>query len=92
MKKEYTKPGIIIESFEISQNISAGCGAIPGKTVGGKVNTSQVGVCGWQNDGSLNIIWVGNTNKCTTDTPADSDIYGFCYNNPDGKTAVFGSY
>ena len=87
MKKEYTKPGIIIESFEISQNISAGCGAIPGKTVGGKVNTSQVGVCGWQDNGSLNIIWVDDS-KCTTGTPADSEIYGFCYNNPDGTTIM----
>lgn len=92
MKKEYTKPGIIIESFEIAQNISAGCGAIPGKNVGGMVNSSQAGVCGWKDTGSRNIIWVGTTSNCTTDTPADSEIYLFCYNNPDSsKMRLFSS-
>ena len=89
MKKQYTKPGIIIEDFEISQNISVGgCGAEPGKT-----NHGSPSSCGLIVDGTT-IVWVDSKSKCTSGWPADDTEASFgeyCYNNPDGKILIFGS-
>lgn len=94
MKKKYVKPGIIIEDFVLAQNISGGCGAVPGgNTLGKPTHWDNTTNCGWDlNDGSNYIIWVkqiGST--CTSDWPADVPYDGICYNNPQGGNSIFNS-
>lgn len=92
MKKKYNKPGIIIESFEIAQSISAGCGAKPGGegSTTGKPNHGDKLSCGW--DMGNVSIWTSNNNNCKDIIIGENDIWqGVCYNNPNGVNTIFSS-
>jgi len=89
MKKQYSKPGILIESFNISQNISSGCNSTPGGSSLGHVNHWSKTTCGWQS-GNLSWWLEGNT-KCIIPLGEEDDINGICYNNPSGGNTIFSS-
>lgn len=90
MKKQYSKPGIIIEDFAIAQNIAAGCGAITNPNKWGWPGHANRGVCGWH-DG-LDIIWAAKP-MCTEDgiTKIDAIVGGLCYHNPSDEMNIFSS-
>lgn len=92
MKKQYSKPGIIIEEFVLAQNISAGCGAVPGGNTLGKPTHWGTNECGWDlNDGTNCIIWVDGNGDCNFDWDPDVNFDGICYNNPGGGNSIFNS-
>ena len=91
MKKQYSKPGIVIEEFKIAQNISLACGAPPGGSTLGRPRYADGAYCAWQS-GDLNIFIKGNT-KCTdVDLDEGEDYFGICYNNPTPNTGGFAAY
>ena len=89
MKKQYSKPGIFIESFNISQNISVGCKSVPGGTSLGHVNTGSKDSCGWQS-GNMSW-WLQGNIKCRIPLGENEEIEGVCYNNPSGGNTIFSS-
>lgn len=93
MKKEYVKPGIIIEDFVLAQNISNGCGAVPGGNTLGKPTHWDTTTCGWDlNDGTNCIIWVQQEGGvCTFNWSPEASYDGICYNNPGGGNSIFNS-
>ena len=79
MKKMYSKPEILFESFVMSTNI-AGCG--------GGVNPAPTsGVCGLEWGGDM--IFTETVSGCSTVMPDGTG--GFCYDNPSDIGAFFGS-
>lgn len=89
MKKQYSKPGIIIEDFTIAQNISAGCGAVAGGNSLGRPNHWAKETCGWV-VGDY-ILWVESTGYCNLDTVLNEECEGVCYNNPGAGNTIFNS-
>lgn len=89
MKKQYSKPGIFIESFNISQNISVGCASVPGGSSIGHPNHWDKKSCGWQS-GSLSWWLQGNIN-CKIPLGENEKINGMCYNNPGNGNTIFSS-
>lgn len=86
MKKEYSKPGIIIDDFTITQNI-ASCGYVGGN----KYTHSNPEKCTWDIGGGVTLFAKGNELCIEGIIPGQK--YGeYCYNNPEGKVAIFGSY
>lgn len=83
MKKQYSKPEIIIEDFAIAQNIAQNCGYAGGN----QYNHSDPNTCAWKY-GDTTVF----TNACNFPLKPGLGFDDICYNNPDGKTAVFGSY
>lgn len=83
MKKKYSKPEIIIEDFAIAQNIAKNCGYAGGS----EYNHSNPNTCAWQY-GTITVF----TDVCEVKLDPDDGFGDICYNNPDGETAVFGSY
>lgn len=80
MKKEYGKPMIVFENFQISANI-ASCVF--------KGNHSNENSCGYsEEDGGL-TVFTSQLSKC--DFPADFENDTFCYHNPEPSISVFGS-
>lgn len=88
MKKEYKKPMIVLESFNLSQSIAAGCGAIHDSTLGSP-NQSSKETCAWV-VGGYNVF-LNDTNICTIKIGENDDSLGVCYNNPNGGTSIFNS-
>lgn len=89
MKKQYSKPGIIIEDFKIAQNIATSCGINPGTgTNYGKPGHGDPYTCEW-NDG-IDAFWTDAVINCTT-KETDFEVGGFCYNNPESGYIVFAS-
>lgn len=91
MKKQYSKPGIVIEEFKLSQNISTACGAPGGGSTLGRPRYADGAYCAWE-QGDMNIFIAANT-KCTDIGLDDNEIYdGLCYNTPTANNAAFASY
>lgn len=90
MKKQYSKPGIVIEEFKIAQNISLACAAPPGGSTLGRPRYADGAYCAWQ-VGNKYIFIEGNT-KCTFPLDVGEDYDGICYNNPTPNNGVFASY
>ncbi len=82
MKKPYMKPGISYESFELSENIAAGCGNT-------SANSTQ-GSCGVVIAGR--VVFISGVVACTT-TPANNgeEYFGICYYVPSSDSNVFES-
>ena len=89
MKKEYSKPGIIIEDFNLCQNIAGGCGAAHESNWGSPTHWNKTS-CGWS-DG-VDIIWAA-VPPCTEEglTDVDADFDGICYNHPSNGMTIFSS-
>lgn len=90
MKKQYSKPGIIIEDFTISQNISSGCGVPGGGGPLGKPAHWSKETCAWDMG---NITVFLDTMKVCEDIQLgpDDEFEGICYNNPEGGATIFSS-
>ena len=80
MKKQYVKPAMFSETFDICDSIAAGCGIAVGSTE----NVCSYPVPG--TDYSLFITGVGG--PCMF-TPGDND--GVCYHIPTAETKLFDS-
>ena len=81
MKKQYVKPAMFSEAFDICDSIAAGCGIAVGSTE----NVCSYPVPG--TDYSPFITGVGGT--CTIVPPGDGD--GVCYHIPTAETKLFDS-
>lgn len=86
MKKVYTAPQILFESFAMSTNIAAGCEAIVGNPTSG--------VCAFTYEdefaGTVNIFTADVTGCKITEVHEDG-YNGFCYHNPVDSNNLFNS-
>lgn len=80
MKKQYVKPAMFSETFDICDSIAAGCGIAVGSTEH-DCSYSVPGIPG------ANLFIVGGT--CITTPPGDGD--GVCYHIPTAETKLFDS-
>lgn len=86
MKKVYSKPEIIFESFTLSTNIAGDCNKIVG-------NPSE-GSCGVPGDAPFSNLFTADiTGADGCHIPLDkNDVYdGFCYHNPTDDNDLFNS-
>lgn len=83
MKKTYVKPEVYFESFELSANIAAGCGA----DVMGKVTTHDIHSCGY----NFNSKVIFNTEGVCTHFTQDGAEFGLCYDIPNADNKIFAS-
>lgn len=81
MKKIYSKPEIMFESFAMSTSIAAGCEK--------KVNTYAADQCGIPWEGSPNIF-LADIAGCKVQYGADGEG-GICYHNPSDDNNLFNS-
>lgn len=80
MKKTYSKPQIVFDSFELSQSIAAGCEY--------KSNHAY-GTCALDIGGRFGKIFLDGP-VCVTTTP-DGEYDGICYHVPTDNMNVFSS-
>lgn len=87
MKKAYTKPEIVFESFSLSQNIAAGCEE--------KTNTPAQGQCGIEF--GAEILFLDTAGSLCTDkiknVGGDGEYNGLCYHvfSNNGEYNLFNS-
>ena len=85
MKKQYSKPGIIIEDFAIAQNIASNCG-----NAGGHRHThAYQDVCTWMVEDVA--VFTDSNFNCEIPIMPGERFEDICYNNPDGGISIFGS-
>lgn len=89
MKKQYSKPGIIIENFNLSQNIAAGCNAAH-ESIWGSPNYADKSSCGWRDQWG-GILWVDEKKCDNLQESIDTPVGAICYDNPAGGMSVFNS-
>ena len=90
MKQTYVKPRIMIERFALTQSIASGCGAVPSGSTLGEPAHYHKSTCAWNVGGILLFI---DPNICKDKQIGENDEFmGYCYNNPDGGIAIFGSF
>ncbi|MBE5956523.1 MAG: hypothetical protein E7253_08725 [Lachnospiraceae bacterium] len=87
MKKEYTKPVIILENFSMTQSIAHNCGEALDFDL---ATLKYKSTCGWD-DGSGNIIFTSSNSGCAFPDDTDSPEDLVCYNNPSGGYNIFNS-
>ena len=87
MKLPYTKPLVVIESYDMAQSISNNCGTTSGSTLG-KPNHGDKSTCGWDLGGT--VLWAMD-GMCDWILGVDENWEGICYNNPNGGMTIFGS-
>lgn len=81
MKKNYTKPEIMFESFTLSTNIAGDCDH--------DTSLQTDGVCGIDFGGDI-IFLIGITG-CLDQYETDDGTSGICYHNPTETTKLFNS-
>lgn len=87
MKKKYTAPGIIFESFSLSAAVTTNCDT--------KIDTISLDTCGV--DTGVQYIFFTTMNNCRTQPGAfpipkeDDGFNGFCYHVPTEGTRLFNS-
>ena len=79
MKKQYVKPAMFSEAFDICDSIAAGCGIAVGSTEHD---------CSYLVPGTGYIFITGVGGSCMF-TPGDND--GVCYHIPTDETKLFDS-
>lgn len=90
MKKEYSKPGIIIEDFKLSQHIAT-CDGVTHETSFGSPQQWSATTCAWKGKGNILIFSTG-LSKCVNIQLDEGKGFGqICYNNPSDGFVVFGS-
>lgn len=82
MKKIYTKPEIMFESFSFSTNIAGDCDSIVG-------NPSK-GTCGITDATGALPIFIDSTTGCVVSTP-DGEYDNLCYHVPTEGNSLFNS-
>lgn len=83
MKREYSKPEIVFESFALSTNIAASC----------EIDTNQAsrGVCGFYLPGVGNVF-DNSVPACVRKVRPDSGEYNqYCYHVPTEARSLFNS-
>lgn len=96
MKRKYTKPAAVMETFNLTQSIAAQCSAEdkanPLSSLGDP-NWGSKDSCGWR-VGDY-IIWTASICNKGTGIPIIASpfeqVEGFCYNNPSGNNVIFNS-
>lgn len=84
MKKTYTKPEILFESFSFSGSIAGDCEVI--------VPTPNSGTCGYQPEGLNYKIFINGVSECMAGQVINDDVSnGFCYHNPITTNNLFNS-
>lgn len=89
MKKKYTTPVLMMESFTLSQSIAHNCGQ---NLVFDNATLKYKSTCGWDVDGdktSTGDIVFMDDNICTYLTESVDGLV--CYNNPEGGYNIFNS-
>ena len=81
MKKEYTKPEIVFESFSLSVSIAAGCEE--------KIDNKSEYQCAYYSSGGI-ATFTGLIDECDF-TSSDGTADGFCYHHPEGGPNIFNS-
>lgn len=81
LKKEYTKPDIIFESFALSTSIAAGCEK--------KTNTPSLDQCGFKY--GPDVVYIDKESGCADIQVDGSILDGFCYHNPSDANNLFNS-
>ncbi len=90
MKATYEKPGILFESFTLSQSIAESCGVDWGGNSLGSPNQSTKDTCGWSIGGSI-VLWLTSP-TCNDIVVNDSEAPdGICYNAPSPSQTIFSS-
>lgn len=79
MKKQYVKPELYFEDFELSANIAAGCI---------KATNYAAYVCTYETGGEK-VFSGGEDSECTV-TP-ENGAPSLCYDNPTADTKLFSS-
>lgn len=80
MKKIYSKPEIMFDSFTLTTNIAAGCG--------NRITTLAEGACGIELPG-VGVVFLDNVAGCKDNPIAEDDMY--CYHVPTENTKLFNS-
>lgn len=86
MKRTYTKPDIMFESFTLSTNIAGGCEI----KIYNPSNTS----CGYQPEGLSYKIFLSGITECEAhgnQVINDDEGNGFCYHVPIASNNLFNS-
>lgn len=90
MKKQYSKPGIIIENFRISEQIAT-CQGVQHNNSWGSPQQWSKKTCAWL-DTYGRYLFIEEMDVCTKPMDAEKgEVGGICYNNPSGLYAIFGS-
>ena len=83
-KKEYRKPAVYMEYFELSQHIAVSCAGVSHEVNNlGRHTKSEPNTCTWISF-SGDILFNSVNGDCVRDNPTF-----VCYNNPDDSMAVF---
>lgn len=80
MKKQYVKPAMFSETFDICDSIAAGCGIAVGPTRE---------TCGYSDPTLPGVIFITGVGGPCMFTPGDND--GVCYHIPTAETKLFDS-
>lgn len=83
MKKEYTKPLIVFDSFTLSTNIAANCDR--------HVSTMTQGICGVAGSFPGLYLFVSGVGGCSIRDPDGITDDGYCYHVPDVNRQLFHS-
>lgn len=92
MKKQYSKPGIIIEDFKVSESIALPCSGVgSGGDAGsiGNATHADRSVCGWNVGGY--VYWTGTNTGCNNIVGLEFEIDGYCYHNSTLGLPMFSS-
>lgn len=89
MKKQYSKPEIIIEDFRVTQHIASCAGIKHENDIGTPLQWSKTS-CAWQGPFGEMLFSTG-MNKCTDPLGPKDKNEIICYNAPDGSIVIFGS-
>lgn len=92
MKKNYQKPSIYVEEFELAQSIAVNCHLTPdpSSTTGHPThNNPGVDNCNWVVGGT--IIFTESSGCNLIEDPDGFSGDGFCYNAPQDQIQIFAS-
>lgn len=92
MKKEYFKPIVVIESFNLAQSIAVVCtGYQPGGNDLGFANQRSYTICSFETGNGLDVYFTDTNNDCTTKASDPNAIKYGCYNNVGDASQAFSS-
>lgn len=86
MKKSYTKPQIVFESFVLSTNIAGDCEV--------KTHVPNNTTCGYKPEGLNYKIFIATISECAAEgnmVVDDDAANGFCYHVPIESNTLFNS-
>ena len=83
MKKSYSKPEILFESFAMSTSIATTCEV--------RFELQAKDVCGYPGSAPGLTIFATTYGGCTVEGKADDEYNGLCYNVPDETYNLFQS-